>query len=103
MQLTQIIESTDEKAVIIFKREDDNIRTKIKNIEIDFSVDEIKEVVRGKKMREIILGDKDTDSMKFVRQDNDSTIEITVSKLGNEITQKFDIEEVAVALRFITN
>lgn len=102
MQLTQIIESIDEKAVVVFKREDDNIRTKIKSFEIDFSVDEIKEIVRGKKMREIILGDNNI-NMKFVKQDNDSTVEITLCKQGAEITQKFDIEEIAVALRFITN
>ncbi len=103
MQLTQIVDSVDENAAVIFKRKDDDISIKIKNIEFIFLLNDIREIVKEKKMREIILGDKNTDCMKFTRQDNDSTIEISLSKQGSEIIQKFDIEEVAVALRFITN
>ena len=55
MQLTRIVESVDESAVVIFRKKDDDVFIRIKDFEINILVDDIKEVVKGKKMREIII------------------------------------------------
>ncbi len=59
------------------------------------------EIEKGGNMRDVRLGD-DNVFMSFVRQDGDNVVEVTMKNMDDTIIQKYDAEELAIAIRFIT-
>lgn len=68
-------------------------------IEAFESVAEI--IEKGESMRDVMLGD-DKGSVSFVREDGQKTVMVTVKKGDAVIQLPYDIDELAVAIRFIT-
>lgn len=69
---------------------------------IESFVDLLGTIEKGEAMRDVVIGDENA-SIGFVRNDGDSMVEVTMKKQGQTIVQKYDIDELDIALRFITD
>lgn len=81
------------------------VTLKIRDISVFDGIEQFMDLINiiesGENMRDVRIGD-DNVSMSFVRQSEDSTVEVTIKKMDVTIVQKYDVDELAVALRFIT-
>lgn len=58
-------------------------------------------IEKGEVMRDVMLGDENS-SVSFVREDGQKKVMVTMKKGDNVIQLPYDVDELAVAFRFIT-